>query len=374
MEAQRQKEAEAKRQAELEAASGGGGPETTEGGGGETPSRVGGAASKRSRGEAPGRAQTAGGRGGLKRQKEAEERQALLDIEKRRKAEREERALIAKGTFRDCGICPEMVVVPAGEFTMGSSKGEIDAGTAASNEGPQRRIVIRQPLAIGRTEVTRDQFEAFVRATGYKVGDKCWTLEGNEPRERDGRSFRNPGYPQTGTHPAVCVSFEDAKAYAEWLSKTTGKPYRLLSEAQWEYAARAGTTGRFAGVDSEANLCAAGNGADQAASAANLPANWEFLRCNDGYVHTAPVGSFKPNAFGLYDMMGNTWEWVEDCYADNLADVPADGVARTSGDCSQRAVRGGAWSAAARMLRVALRAKAPTGRASTTWGSASPAS
>ena len=253
-----------------------------------------------------------------------------------------------------------MVVVPAGEFMMGSSKGEIDAGYAASNEGPQRRIFINQPLSIGRTEVTRDQFEAFVRATGYKVGDKCWTLEGNEPKEREGRSFLNPGYPQTGTHPAVCVSFDDAKVYAEWLSKTTGKPYRLLSEAQWEYAARAGTTGRFAGVDSEASLCAAGNGADRAASAANLPANWEFLRCNDGYVHTAPVGSFKPNAFGLFDMMGNTWEWVEDCYADNLADLSDDGVARISGDCSQRAVRGGAWSAAARMLRVALRAKAPT--------------
>jgi formylglycine-generating enzyme required for sulfatase activity len=117
--------------------------------------------------------------------------------------------------------------------------------------------------------------------------------------------------------------------------------------------------GRFAGADSDADLCAAGNGADQAASAAKLPAAWEFLRCNDGYAHTAPVASFKPNAFGLYDMMGNTWEWVEDCYVDNLADVPADGQARTSGDCSQRAVRGGAWSAAARMLRVALRAKAP---------------
>jgi len=333
LEAQRQKEAEARRQAELDA-------------------------QRKKEAEVKRQAELEA----QKRDKEAQERQALLDLEKRRKTEtEEERALIAKGTFRDCGICPEMVVVPAGELTMGSSKGEIDAGTAAGNEGPQRRIVLRQPLAIGRTEVTRDQFEAFVRATGHKVGDKCWTLEGNEPRERDGRSFRNPGYPQTGTHPAVCVSFEDSKAYAEWLSKTTAKPYRLLSEAQWEYAARAGATGRFAGAGSEADLCAAGNGADQAASAARLPAAWEFLRCNDGYAHTAPVASFKPNAFGLYDMMGNTWEWVEDCYTDNLADVPADGQGRTSGDCSQRAVRGGAWSAAARMLRVAVRAKAPAG-------------
>ena len=125
----------------------------------------------------------------------------------------------------------------------------------------------------------------------------------------------------------MCVSFEDSKAYAEWLSKTTAKPYRLLSEARsGNIAARAGAgTGRFAGAGSEADLCAAGNGANQAASAARLPAAWEFLRCNDGYAHTAPVASFKPNAFGLYDMMGDTWEWVEDCYTDNLADVPADG-------------------------------------------------
>ena len=189
------------------------------------------------------------------RQKEAEERTALLDVEKRRRAAiDEERSLISKGVFSDCETCPTMVVVRAGDFLMGSSKSEIDAGTAGDNEGPQRKIVIRQPLAVGRFEVTRDQFQAFVSSSGHRVGDECWTLEDNEPRKRADRSFLNPGYPQIGSHPAVCVSWEDANAYAEWLSKTTGKAYRLLSEAQWEFVARAGTPGRYGGA--EADLCA----------------------------------------------------------------------------------------------------------------------
>src|SRR5262249_27727248 len=253
----------------------------------------------------------------------------------------------------------DMVVIRTGEFLMGSSKSEIDAGAAADNEGPQRRIVIQQPLAVGRFEVTRDQFETFVSGTGHKVGDECWTLEDNEPKKRAGRSFRNAGYPQIGSQPGVCVSWEDDIAYADWLSKITGKTYRLLSEAQWEYVARAGTTGPYVGA--EADLCAFGNGADQTARAANLPGNWAYLACTDGYSHTAPVGSFKPNAFGLHDLMGNVWEWVQDCFGESLSDIPIDGLTRTGGDCRQRMVRGGAWSTPARLLRLAVRAKAPAG-------------
>jgi formylglycine-generating enzyme required for sulfatase activity len=298
-----------------------------------------------------------------KRRKEAEEtakRQALLDVEKHRKAEIEaERARRSDKLFKDCDMCPQMVPVPPGEYLMGSSKADIDSSTAAANEGPQRKIAMRRMLAVGRFEVTRDQFEAFVQTSGHPVGNRCWTLEGNEPKERDNRSFRNPGYAQTGTHPAVCVSWEDAKAYADWLSKITGKAYDLLSEAQWEYAARAGNTGRYPFGHTEADLCAFGNGADRSASAVMLPANWDYLRCDDGHVHTAPVGSFKANAFGIFDLMGNAWEWTADCYAENLAGIPADGQAWTSVDCQQRAVRGGSWSATARMLRVAVRGKAP---------------
>jgi formylglycine-generating enzyme required for sulfatase activity/serine/threonine protein kinase len=300
-----------------------------------------------------------------KRPKEAEERRLAelkrqTEIEAQRKvAIEQERALIRKGVFRDCDSCPDVVVVRAGEFMMGSSKSEIDAGSAEDNEGPQRKIVIPQSLAVGRFEVTRDQFEAFVRSSGHKVADKCWSLEDNEPRERADRSFRNPGYPQNGSHPAVCVSWDDATAYANWLSTTTGKSYRLLSEARWEYAARAGTIG--ANAVAEADVCTFGNGADQTAKEAKLPGNWAYLACTDGYSHTAPVGSFKPNAFGLYDLMGNVWEWVEDCYGRNLTEIPTDGGAHTSSDCREHTVRGGAWSTPARMLRTAVRAKAPAG-------------
>jgi formylglycine-generating enzyme required for sulfatase activity len=299
-----------------------------------------------------------------KRKNEAEERRLAelkrqTEIETQRKAAMEqERALIRKGVFRDCDSCPDVVVVRAGEFMMGSSKSEIDAGSAEDNEGPQRKIVIPQSLAVGRFEVTRDQFEAFVRSSGHKVGDKCWALENNEPRESADRSFRNPGYSQNGSHPAVCVSWDDATAYADWLSATTGKSYRLLSEAQWEYTARAGMA---AAIVPEADMCAFGNGADQTAKQAKLPGNWVYLACTDGYSHTAPVGSFKANAFGLYDLMGNVWEWVEDCYGRNLTEIPADGSARASGDCREHTVRGGAWSTPARMLRTAVRAKAPAG-------------
>jgi formylglycine-generating enzyme required for sulfatase activity/class 3 adenylate cyclase len=270
----------------------------------------------------------------------------------------DERTLRPKMTFSDCGSCPEMVVVPAGEFVMGSNKDDIEAGVAVGNEGPQRRVAINRHLAVSRFEVTRDQFEAFVSASGHKIGDKCWTLEGNEPEERAGRSFRNPGYAQTGTHPAVCVSWGDTKAYVEWLSKTSGKLYRLLSEPEWEYIARAGTTARYHFGNDEADLCKFANGADQSARSARLPASWDYLRCTDGHIYTAVVGSFKANDFGVFDALGNVWEWVEDCYAEDLSTTPADGSARSTGDCRSRAVRGGSWSGTARTLRAAIRSKA----------------
>ena len=298
-----------------------------------------------------------------RRRAEAEEaarRLAAVEIEKRRKVAAEaERAHLSDKFFRDCDSCPYLVPVPPGRFVMGSSSDDIASTIAAPNETPQRNIEIKHTLAVGRFEVTRDEFEAFVRASGHKVSNKCWTLEANEPKERDNRSFRSLGFAQLGNHPVVCVAWEDASAYAGWLSQITGKAYRLLSESEWEYVARAGTTAQFPLATVEADLCKYGNGADQTASAAALPATWDYLPCKDGFVHTAPVGSFKPNSFGLFDLMGNAWEWVEDCYADNLSATPSDGLPWSTQSCQLHAVRGGSWSATARMLRVAVRGKAP---------------
>jgi formylglycine-generating enzyme required for sulfatase activity len=270
----------------------------------------------------------------------------------------EECALAPKDVFRECQNCPDMVVVPAGEVLMGSSRSEIDNGLAAANEAPQHKVVIRQPLAIGRFEVTRDQFAAFVTSSGYKAGDHCFTFEQNNPQDRADRSFLKPGYAQDGNHPAVCVSWADAKAYVAWLSQTTSKSYRLLSEAEFEYAARAGTTSRFGvGID-PGEICKFANGADQAAKIAGLPGDAPYMTCRDGFPFTAPVGSLAPNAFGLYDLIGNVWEWTEDCYYGDYATARADGAAHQDAACSTRTVRGGDWFSTEASLRPAVRAKA----------------
>jgi formylglycine-generating enzyme required for sulfatase activity len=260
--------------------------------------------------------------------------------------------------FLDCSYCPELVVIPAGEFVMGSSKEDIDNGVGATNESPQHRVFIKHPVAVGRFEVTRDQFETFVSASNYKFGDRCYTFENNAPRERADRSFRNPGYAQSGVHPAVCVNWRDAQAYVEWLSQTTGKTYRLLSEAEWEYVARAGSTFPHGLGKDATEACKFGNGADQSAKLAMLPSDYAYMNCTDNYPYTAPVGSFKANALGLFDLLGNVWEWTEDCFYEDYLTAPSDGAPRAATACHARTVRGGSWFSSGKSLRPAVRAKA----------------
>jgi formylglycine-generating enzyme required for sulfatase activity len=248
--------------------------------------------------------------------------------------------------------------VPPGEFLMGSNRNDIDNGIAAANEGPQHKAILRQAFAVGRFEVTRDQYAAFVRNSGYRVSDRCFTFENNIPQQRSNRSFLNPGFVQDGTHPAICVSWTDAKAYVEWLSRTTGKPYRLLSEAEFEYVARAGSTARYGFGNDPAEICKFANGADQSAKSAGLPAASPYMNCKDGYPFTAPVGSFPANAFGLHDVIGNVWEWTEDCFYGDYASAKLEGTARSEASCSSRTVRGGDWFSTEASLRPAVRAKA----------------
>ena len=219
--------------------------------------------------------------------------------------------------FRDCAVCPEMAVVPAGSFTMGSPW---------EDEGPQHRVTIGLPFAVGVYEVTFAEWDACVRAGGcggYRPEGEGW-----------GRDRR----------PVINVNWDDAQGYVRWLSRETGEGYRLLTEAEWEYVARAGTqTARYWG-ESESEQCRYGNGYDRT-SHAEYAWDWnEPVACSDGYADTAPVGSFQPNAFGLYDVLGNVWEWTVDCWNDEYSGAPTDGSAWDVGDCSVRVLRGGSWS------------------------------
>ena len=231
----------------------------------------------------------------------------------------QEKALKPKDTFKECANCPEMMVVPAGSFTMGSPTSE--PGHSAE-EGPQHTVTIARQFAVGRFEVTFDEWDACAAdggCNGYKPSDEGW-----------GR----------GRRPVINVSWDDAKAYVAWLSKKTGKSYRLLSEAEYEYATRAGTQtaypwGNAVGTNN-ANCHACGS-------------QWDARQ-------TAPVGSFAANGFGLYDMVGNVREWTEDCYHDSYRGAPADGSAWIEGaNCSSRVVRGGSWLIAPAFLRSAAR-------------------
>jgi formylglycine-generating enzyme required for sulfatase activity len=251
-----------------------------------------------------------------------------------------------------------MVMVPAGQVMMGSEKGDIDSGVAAANEGPQHMAVIKQPIAVGRFEITRDQYASFVKETSYNSGDHCVTFENNQPQDRANRSFLNPGYAQAGNHPAVCVSWVNARAYVDWLSRSTGKTYRLLSEAEFEYVARAGGTARYGASNDAAELCQFANGADQSAKAAGLPPNAPYMNCKDGYPFTAPVGSFAVNGFGVYDMIGNVWEWTEDCFYGDYATAKLETASRSAEVCDARSVRGGDWFSTEASLRPAVRARA----------------
>jgi formylglycine-generating enzyme required for sulfatase activity len=239
----------------------------------------------------------------------------------------QERALKPKDTFRECTNCPEMVVVPAGRFTMGSPTTE--AGRS-DDEGPQHTVTIPRQLAVGRFAVTFDEWDACLADGGCnrdKPDDQGW-----------GR----------GRRPVIRVTWRNAQAYVDWLAKTTGSTYRLLSEAEYEYAARASTQTAWPW----GNAIGHNN-----ANCKGCGSQWDNRQ-------TAPVGSFAANAFGLYDMVGNVWQWTEDCWHyrydryDRDNEAPADGSAWTTDYCDSsqhRVLRGGGWASDPRTLRAAFR-------------------
>lgn len=272
------------------------------------------------------------------------------------------------GVFRDCPACPEMVVVPAGRFEMGSTAAErgwlLGQGWAdkdIQDEQPRHAVVIERPFALGRQEVTVGQFRTFVERAGHRPGPGCRVWNGKGWTADPARSWHEPGFPQTDEHPVICVSWDDAQAYAGWLARETGHAYRLLSEAEWEYAARgrtaASTAMRHWGEDRGATeACLYANGADR--TGREVYGYRRVFDCRDGAVHTAPTGRYRPNGFGLHDMLGNAWEWVEDCYRDGYAGAPVDGGAwPADGPCGVRGARGGGWGNSPEVLRSANRGR-----------------
>ena len=263
---------------------------------------------------------------------------------------------------QDCPDCPELVKIPTGSFEMGSGEEErkwyVAQGAKeewAAWEAPRHRVTIGREFLLGRTEVTRGQFAAFVKDSGHATPGGCYRFEGSEWKLDEKRSWRDPGFSQTDQDPVVCVSWEDAQAYVRWLSGKTSKSYRLPSEAEWEYAARAGTTTwRYWGDDkSNTALCGYANGADKAFTAQYV--NYSGSDCQDGHVHTAPVASLKANDFKLHDMLGNALEWVDDCFHDSYNGAPSNGTAWTTGECKTRVLRGGSWLYVPWYLRSAIR-------------------
>ena len=287
----------------------------------------------------------------LKREQEARAQRETQERARREaaaEAERRRRELEPGRRFRDCDACPEMVVVPAGSYMMGSPPGEEGR---YDSEGPVHRVAIGAAFAVGVHEVTQGEFARFVRATGHSTGNSCrvWDSNKEEVVERTGLNWRNPGFAQTDAHPVVCVSWDDTQAYVRWLSRETGVRYRLLSESEWEYVARAGTrTARYWG-ESESDQCRHANGADTSTAL-----DWR-VSCSDGHARTSPVGTYAENGFGLHDVLGNVWEWVQDCWNDSYRGAPGNGHAWESGDCSRRVLRGGSWLDVPGFLRAAFR-------------------
>ncbi len=243
--------------------------------------------------------------------------------------------------FRDCATCPLMRVLPAGELLQGSM--------SDASEQPPHQVAIAAPIAFAPREITIGEFEEFaddtqLHAQGCNVHDGDWHW-------REDVNWESLDDAHTTMHPVGCVSWDDAVAYAAWLSKKTGQTYRLPSASEWEYAASAGTSPATP-LRSDVG-CKQANIADQ--SAAQRYLGWSVLECKDRYVQSAPVGSFAANAFGLHDMIGNMFEWVQDCWSGSYQGAPSDGSARLDGDCASREMRGGSWFTSPAYLRASYR-------------------
>jgi len=276
-----------------------------------------------------------------------------------------------KGNVIVNSIGMKLTLIPAGEFMMGSDGTDRDAFEdefldRAAGKKEKHRVRITRPVHLGVTEVTRGQFRRFVNEASYRTeaekhgkGGWGWNEETKKFEQNPRYTWQNAGFEQTDDHPVVNVSWNDAVAFAQWLSRKEGKSYRLPSEAEWEYACRAGTTARYTCGDDPEDLATVGNVAD--GTAKEKHPDWRAIAARDGYIYTAPAGRFGRNAFGLFDMHGNVWEWCSDGYsADYYKQSPVDDPPGAL-EASYRVTRGGCWRDEPRRARSAVRDGYPPG-------------
>lgn len=222
-------------------------------------------------------------------------------------------------------IAPSLVSIPGGTFLMGSDE-EMEVTVKHS---PQHRVTVK-PFLLSKYEVTVKEFSAFIADTGHQTSSECWQWSGgSSPLAKQDGSWQSSFNAPSEFHPVMCISYNDATAYVTWLSKKTGFKFRLLSEAEWEYAARAGSTTNYFFGNDITQLCDFANVFDQSAQKAfkrDLDVDWDGVNCDDNAEYTAIVGQYKPNAFGLYDMIGNVGELVSDCEHRDYSDAPTDGT------------------------------------------------
>ncbi|MDQ3566168.1 MAG: SUMF1/EgtB/PvdO family nonheme iron enzyme [Pseudomonadota bacterium] len=252
----------------------------------------------------------------------------------------------------------DWVVIPSGKFQMGSSDANIEAKEAGVAERPQDTVSIAKPFKLSRYEVTFEEYDRFAYATDRRPPSDAGFGAGFTDAER-------------ARLPVINVSWEDATAYAGWLSEKTGTRFRLPTEAEWEYAARAGTTERRYWGEDPAQACVYANVFDRKHGTElqrRFGVSWESHACDDDYATLAPVGRFKPNRFGLYDMLGNVYEWVQDCNRDSHAGASLDGGAWEEGFCALRVIRGGSWADPPKIVRSATRSGGPPDHRSDTVG------
>jgi len=263
-----------------------------------------------------------------------------------------------------------MIDVPAGSFDMGDPAGtgrDLPVSKySVSAERPTHHVTL-PAFRIGKTEVTKGQFAAFVAATGYlteaernvggKPGCKVLDVTAKHPGYREGMNWHHSVVEQANDVPVGCVSWNDAQAYTQWLSHETGRHFRLLSEAEWEYAARAGSSSTFPWGPDLDQACLYGNVADNTPWPKGSDGHWERMpaNCTDGQFWPTSVAQYRPNAWGIYDMIGNVWEWTQDCWNPTYDGAPTNGSAWLSGDCSHRIFRGGSFDNGLPELRVPVR-------------------